>query len=228
MTDRKRRRDAQENYERLIEVARRAFARQGVAASLEDIAREAELGIGTLYRHFPDRNALIQAIYEERVSLVLRMIEEAALESDAWEAFTNYLEKVLTLQQEDWGMSELFVRAPVSDRRRAEVSRKLRSGTDQLLERAKDAGHLRKDFEMADLSALFWSFGPVIEATAKSAPGVWRRHLRFFLDGLRAENATPQTEPVLNDRQIQQSMKVLRTQRLRSRKSRASLEGTST
>ena len=72
---------------------------------------------------------------------------------------------------------------------------------------------LRPDFTVADLALLLWSFAPVIDATADTAPEAWRRHLHLLLDGLRAEAATPQTQPPLDDDQLSESMRCLRAQR---------------
>jgi hypothetical protein len=78
---------------------------------------------------------------------------------------------------------------------------------------ARDQGSLRPDFTVADLALLLWSFAPVIDATADTAPEVWRRHLHWLLDGLRAEAATPQMQPPLDDDQLSESMRCLRAQR---------------
>jgi hypothetical protein len=89
----------------------------------------------------------------------------------------------------------------------------MRAQFDELIGRARDQGSLRPDFTVADLALLLWSFAPVIDATADTAPEVWRRHLHWLLDGLRAEAATPQTQPPLDDDQLSESMRCLRAQR---------------
>jgi hypothetical protein len=87
-----------------------------------------------------------------------------------------------------------------------------------MLERAREHGTLRADFTVSDLALLLWSFGPLIDATAEIAPKAWRRHLHWLLDGLRAEAATPPTEPPLTDEQLGAAMDALRGLRLRGRR----------
>lgn len=88
---------------------------------------------------------------------------------------------------------------------------------DQLLGRAHDQGVLRPDFGVPDLVLLLWSFAPVIDATAETAPAAWRRHLHWLLDGLRPGSATEQTEPPLDDGQFTEAMRHLREQRFQRR-----------
>ena len=208
------RRDAQRNHELLVATARTVFAERGVDAPLDEIARRAGLGIGTLYRHFPTRDALVEAIFVERVD-VFRAVGEAALANpDAWAGLVEFLEATLELQSSDRLLKEIFLRHPPAEGRLAETRLELSRLFEQLLARAHEQGVLRADFTVPDLALVLWSFAPVIDATAVTAPGAWRRHLHWLLDGLRARAATPQTEPPLDDEQLGQAMDCLREQRL--------------
>jgi AcrR family transcriptional regulator len=210
---RKPRADAQRNRERLLAVAKTAFADEGADVSLDEIARRAGVGIGTLYRHFPTREALVEAIFAERVGEFLALAEAGLAEPDAWAGLVGFLEATLELQRSDRVLKEIFLRYPPGEGRLAETRAQMRAQFDELIGRARDQGVLRPDFTVADLALLLWSFAPVIDATADTAPEAWRRHLHWLLDGLRAEAATPQTQPPLDDAQLTESMRCLRAQR---------------
>jgi AcrR family transcriptional regulator len=207
------RRDAQRNHKLLVAAARDAFAERGVEAPLDEIARRAGLGIATLYRHFPTRDALVEAIFAERVDEFLAVGETALADEDAWTGLVGFLERTLELQTSDRVLKEIFLRYPPAEGRLAETRRELRQLFERVLARAHDQGVLRRDFAAPDLALVLWSFAPVIDATAEIAPNVWRRHLHWLLDGLRAESATPQTEAPLDDEQLAQAMRCLREQR---------------
>jgi AcrR family transcriptional regulator len=207
------RRDAQRNHALLVAAARAVFAERGVEAQLDEIARRAGLGIGTLYRHFPTREALVEAVFAERVDEFLAVAEAALAETDAWAGLVSFLEGTLVLQTGDRVLKEIFLRYPPGEGRLAETRRQMRQLFEQILDRAHAQGVLRSDFAVPDLALLLWSFAPVIDATAETAPNVWRRHLHWLLDGLRSDSATPQTVPPLDDEQLTEAMRRLREQR---------------
>src|SRR3954471_21357482 len=102
--DRPLRRDALENREGILEAARSTFAELGIDASVEQIAARAGVGIGTLYRRFPTKDALIDAIFQEHLELMAAAAEEAAQAGDAWEGLLGYLTYVVERQAEDRGL----------------------------------------------------------------------------------------------------------------------------
>jgi len=207
------RRDAQRNHELLVEAARELFMEQGVEAPLEEVARRAGLGIGTLYRHFATRDALVEAIVERRMSELL-MIAGAALSApDGWEGLVRLLERTLELQAGDRMLKDVLMRYSPETARLESAREEVRRSFEQILVRARDEGALRRDFALPDLALLLWSFAPVIDATARVAPNAWRRHLRWLLDGLRAEAASAQTEAVLTDEELRASMRALSERR---------------
>src|SRR5690242_13119769 len=94
----RQRSDAVRNRSLLIEAGREVFTEHGPEAALEEIARRARVGIGTLYRHFPSRDALVEAIYAEHIGEIVRLAEESAAVEDAWAGLTGFVEHVLELQ----------------------------------------------------------------------------------------------------------------------------------
>jgi AcrR family transcriptional regulator len=207
------RRDAQRNHELLVEAARELFMEQGVEAPLEEVARRAGLGIGTLYRHFATRDALVEAIVERRMGELLTIAEAALSEPDGWEGLVRLLERTLELQAADRMLKDVLMRYSPETARLESAREEVRRLFERILVRARDEGTLRRDFALPDLALLLWSFAPVIDATAKVAPNAWRRHLRWLLDGLRADAAGDQTEAVLTDEELRASMRALSERR---------------
>jgi AcrR family transcriptional regulator len=211
------RRDARRNRAALVEAARAAFAQHGVDTRLDEIARRAGVGTATLYRHFPNRGALVEAIFAERVDEFLTLARTALAEPDAWTGFVGFLEATLELQSRDRVLREIFVRYPPGEGRMGEARQQIRQLFERVIERAQAQGALRRDFGVADLALILWSFAPVIDATAEVAPTAWRRHLHWLLDGLRPQAATLQVEPPLDDEQLVEAMRRLREQRFQQR-----------
>ena len=194
--------DARRNRERLVVSARELFAARGVEVSLEDIARRAGVGIGTLYRHFPTKGDLVDAVLEDAFAEIGRLAEEAAATEDAWEGLTSFLHDALELHVQNRGVKDLLAaREHGHDAARARIRRLLRS----VVERAQEQGTLRRDFVFEDLPPLFWSTARIVQATADVSPRYWRRYLSFVLDGLRASAATRAPGPPLTRAQLQRA-----------------------
>src|SRR5689334_18924121 len=104
------RRDAQERRDKLIAAAQREFAAQGADASLEKIARDAGVAIGTLYRHFPTRLDLLMAAFRPRLQSFLDAAAEALAMDDPWEGFVSYLENLFAVQAGDRGFNDFLSR----------------------------------------------------------------------------------------------------------------------
>jgi AcrR family transcriptional regulator len=204
---------ARRNHESLVVAAREVFAERGVEASLEEIARRAGVGVGTLYRHFATRDALVEAVFERRIGEFVAVADAAAEEPDAWRAFVGLLEGVLALQAGDRMLKDVFLRFPPGTGPVQQARSEMRRRFERVLERAREQGGLRTDFAFPDLALLFWSFGPITDATAEAAPRAWRRHLHWLLAGLRAETATPPPEPPLTTEQFERSVEALRRRR---------------
>ncbi len=207
--------DARRNHELLVAAAREVFAERGVEASLEEIARRAGLGIGTLYRHFSSREDLVEAIFEGRIGELVALGQAAEAEPDAWLAVVLVLEGTLELQAGDRVLKDVLMRYPPGEGRLANAREELRGVFERTLARAQEQGSLRPDFALSDLALALWSFGPLMDATAEVAPNAWRRHLHWLLDGLRPAAATTQSDEPLTDDQLHAAMQALKEHRLR-------------
>jgi AcrR family transcriptional regulator len=196
--------DARRNRERLVASARELFASEGVDVPVEEITRHAGLGMGTLYRHFPTKEELIDAVLEESFDELVGAAEQAVLEDDAWTAFTGFLERALELHVSNRGLKDMLATSARGRDRAAAMRTRMRPLLRRLIERAQGQGALRADFAPEDLPVVFWAAGRVIETTAGVAPDYWRRYLGLVLDGLRAEahTATPLPRPPLTRAQL--------------------------
>lgn len=190
-----RRSDARRNHERIVAAAREVFAEGGVDATVEEITHRAGVGMGTLYRHFPTKAELVDAVLEDAFAQLVASAEAAVADADPWTAFARFLEHALELNAANRGLKDL-VENPEQGRRRAEAMRtRLRPLIRELVERAHAQGALRSDFDVRDVGPLLWAGAGVIERSPADDPDAWRRHLRFVVDGLRASAAAAPGTP---------------------------------
>jgi AcrR family transcriptional regulator len=200
------RRDAQERREKLIAAAQREFAAHGVDASLEKIARDAGVAIGTLYRHFPTRLDLLMAAFEPRLQEFLDGAQKALEIDDPWDGFVYYLENLFRVQAGDRGFNDFLSRRFADNADTEHIHDQMCRQIEDVLTRAQEAGEARPDITQADIVNLIWSNGRIIDATSTTAPNAWRRQLYLMLDAYRAERAHPLPEPPMTDQQLYDAM----------------------
>ena len=199
--------DARRNRERLVASARELFAEVGVGVSVEEITHRAGLGMGTLYRHFPTKDELIDAVLEDAFAELVELAEEALQTDDAWAGLTGFLEEALERHAANLGLKDVLATRK-RDAHHAEAMRaRIRPLLRRLIERAHEQGTLRDDFTPEDLPLVFWTAGRVIEQTSAIAPDYWRRYVWLLFDGLRAEAATPLPRPPLTRGQLERATK---------------------
>ena len=209
------RRDARENRERILEAARGAFAELGTDASVEEIADRAGVGMGTLYRRFPTKDALIDAVFGEHLDCMAAAAEEALHATDAWDALLGYLVHVVGLQAADRGLSEMVGAHLRTEELVARARTRLRPLVQRLIVRAQAAGDLRADVVYEDVSVLLWTTARVVDATREVAPEFWQRHLALVIDGLCAHDASPLPQPPLTAAKHRDAMRRFTQQRSR-------------
>jgi AcrR family transcriptional regulator len=190
LADRPLRADARRNRERVLTAARAVFGEQGREAQIDDVARRAAVGVGTVYRHFPTKEALLEAIAVdafERIVVIAR--ENLAEVADPWEALTRTLWQGAEILAADRALSEVMGDIPGPVPVGLDVQRELNLTMAELIRRAQAAGALRADAVLDDIPMLMCGIGA---ATRKShqCPGSWRRHLAIVIDGLRAASAS--------------------------------------
>ncbi|MEV8316263.1 helix-turn-helix domain-containing protein [Streptomyces sp. NPDC059900] len=197
-----RRRDARRNWELLVEAARAEFAEQGLEAPLDVIARRAGVGNATLYRNFPTRAALINAVFHDLLTGTMTAGEEARTAPDAWAALNDYLQAVFVTLAADRGTNDLMTTNLEGIDALQAVHAHNRETMDILLSRGREQGAVRADVTTEDvlfaLAALGRAVPALMAATASttaapaSTPAAWRRPLALFLDGLRASPGVPE------------------------------------
>src|SRR3954451_9417343 len=182
--------DARRNRERVLNAARAVFGEQGREAQMDDVARAAEDGVGTVYRHFPTKEALLEALAVdafERIRVIAR--ENLANVTDPWEAFAQTLWHGAEILAADRALSEVMAEVPGPVPIGSAAQRELNETMAELIQRAQAAGALRPDTVLDDVPMLMCGIGA---ATRKShmCPGAWRRHMAIVIDGLRAASAS--------------------------------------
>jgi AcrR family transcriptional regulator len=201
------RRDVQRNHERIVESARILFAASGLDVSVEELSREAGVGIGTLYRHFATKEELIDAVLEDAFQEYLALGRDAAANPDAWSGLCEFLERALALYAANHGLKDVVSTRPQGLRRAAAMRRRLRPLMASVVERAQAQGALRIDVTPEDVSLLLWGGHGVIDCSEGVAPEIWRRYLGLVLDGLRSNGATPLGRPSLTPSQANRAAK---------------------
>src|SRR5689334_25016596 len=106
------RRDAERNRQRILDAAREVFAARGLEVTLDDIAQHAGVGVGTVYRRFPDKEQLIEAIFEARLQEIVALAADALADEDAWRGLSTFLHGMLERQAADRGLKELILGGP--------------------------------------------------------------------------------------------------------------------
>jgi AcrR family transcriptional regulator len=207
---RRLRRDARRNRDALVEAARQVFCDHGLEAPLEQIARQAGVGIGTLYRHFPNRAALLDAVGSDHLQSHIDVAEQALAADDPWDGFAFYLEQSCRLQAADRGLNDVMgMRFPRATATEAAKTR-LYELVGRVVDRAQQSGQLRPDVTLEDLAFLNWANARILPAVrAAGAPDAWQRHLGLLLDGFRADRANPLPQPPLSPRQVHRAMVTL-------------------
>jgi AcrR family transcriptional regulator len=200
------RRDARERHEKLIAAAQREFAAHGVDASLEKIAREAGVAIGTLYRHFPTRLDLLIAAFEPRLEEFLDGAKQAMEMKDPWQGFVYYLENLFRIQAGDRGFNDFLSRRFPGNAETERIHDQMCQQIEDVLTRAQTAGKVRRDIVLADIVNLIWANGRIIDATSVTAPNAWRRYLYLMLDAYRAQRAHSIPEPPMTYEQLYDGM----------------------
>ncbi|MES2171395.1 MAG: TetR/AcrR family transcriptional regulator [Actinomycetota bacterium] len=194
---RAKRKDAAVNGERLVQAARDVFARRGLSATLEDIARQAGVGVGTVYRNFASKREIVETLYSAALDSVLTDMRSALKIDDPWLAIATFFETTATHQARDRGLCELFLGREgfgLNER----IADELIDGLSALFTRAHAAGVLRAGVGFTDAWPIFaMLYG--IYGVSDEQPELWRRYLQLMLDGLRAVDGPPLPAPALDE-----------------------------
>lgn len=209
------RRDAERNRQRIVAAAADAFAEGGLGVTMDEIARRAGVGVGTVYRRFPDKELLIEALFEQRIDELVVLAEAARDHPDAFLGLVQFFESFLAVQAADRGLKEVVLGTPRGATRVARARERIAPVVDELVARARAGGELRDDVAASDLALIQFMLGALIDYTHEVDPEAWRRLLGIVVDGLRARRhaPTPLPRPPLDDADLDRAMAAWRTLR---------------
>jgi AcrR family transcriptional regulator len=181
------RRDAERNRQRILEAARDAFAEEGLSVTLDEIARRAGVGVGTIYRRFPDKEQLIDALFEEQMTRFVALADDCLSDADPWDGLMRFLDQACHTHASDRGFKEVALTGTHGLERVARARELMLPIVARLVRRAQEDGSLRPDVEPTDMPLLQLMLGSLSECTRDVDPGVWRRYLGIITDGLRTQ-----------------------------------------
>jgi AcrR family transcriptional regulator len=187
--DKPLRADARRNREKVLMAARAVFADQGIDAQMDDVARRADVGVGTVYRHFPTKEALLNALSDEVFAVVAVYVRTLLTLDDPWEAFTRAMWFGAEKTAGDRAFTEILAAVRTGPARTCPGKEDLLITTGELMDRCKAAGVMRADAMVEDVGLVMCGVGSAA-AMEHPVPDAWRRHLAIVLDGLRAEGAS--------------------------------------
>lgn len=193
------RRDAERNRERIVDAARSLITEHGLDISHDDIAREADVGVGTVYRRFPTLGLLFREIFENRVEEIIALLVQAGQLEDPWEGLTHFVVGNCELQSRHRGLREFLLGRAGSLEYSRTAQERLMPGVIALVERARAAGRIRPDVYPSDVALIFALTGVMIDAARAVDPELWRRYLAMLLDGIKLgprSAALPGSPPV--------------------------------
>ena len=181
------RRDAERNRRRILAAARKLIAERGLGVGYEEIAREAEVGVGTVYRRFPTRDGLYEELFSDRVDAVVEIVEAALEVEDPWLGLCQFFQRDFELQAADRGLREFLLGRADSTSLRQLAGLRIQPLVTALFERARAAGCLRPGIGPGDIEIILAMLGAVMDASLHVEPELWRRYLAMVLDGIRDE-----------------------------------------
>jgi AcrR family transcriptional regulator len=192
--DKPLRRDAERNRQRILDAARELFAEEGLGVTLNDVAHHAGVGVGTVYRRFPDKTQLIEELFEQRLEDLVSLATRALDDPDPWQGLKTFLRRALELQANDRGVKDLITASTDGLDRVGQIRSRMMPTGVELVRRAQAAGQIRSDIGAADLPVIQLMLSTLIDASRDVSPQLWRRYLGVITRGLSAH---PDQEPEL-------------------------------
>lgn len=179
------RKDAARNRERVLHAARELFAEKGLEATLNEVAHHASVGVGTVYRRFPTKQDLIDAVFEDGIDKVAALAEAALRKEDSWDGFVWFVEQVCELTATDRGLREVVYSKAYGGSRLESSRLHMTRPLSRLVDRARADGSLRPDIEPTDMPIVSLLAGTVSGWAGHVEPELWRRYVALLIDGMR-------------------------------------------
>jgi AcrR family transcriptional regulator len=203
------RRDAVRNRQRVLKAASEAFTELGLEVTLDEVARRAGVGVGTVYRRFGTKEDLVAALFEDRVDAIATLAERAIEEPDPWTGLVGFMEQAAEILADDLGLRQLLMFATYGRDHVAYARQRNAPLVATLLGRAQAAGQVREDLRPTDIPFIIFVLTEATVLARQARPDIWRRYLALIIDGLRPhrEDLTPLPVPALLPEEMEASMR---------------------
>ncbi|MGO9658570.1 MAG: TetR/AcrR family transcriptional regulator [Acidimicrobiales bacterium] len=177
--------DARRNVDKVLRAAEEVFATEGLAVPIDEIARRAGVGVGTVYRHFPTKQALFQAVVMDRLKALVERAEELSGAADPGAAMFTFVSELVDLAVRKRDLTDELAQEGLDDEVHAAIKGELQRAFEVLLHRAQEGGCVRDDICSADVTALL--MGTCMVADRHAGPEATSRLVGVICDGLRAQ-----------------------------------------
>ncbi|MEV5840639.1 TetR/AcrR family transcriptional regulator [Streptomyces sp. NPDC051985] len=205
--DRPLRRDAARNRERIVHAAREVYGLRGLGVTLDDVARHAGVGVGTVYRRFPTKEALVRAVFEQDLAMRQESARQALEHPDPWQGLVDFLMAMTADLAENRGLHEVLLLGSHSSEPFETARGGMHPYLEALIRRAQDSGQLRAEVVPSDIPVMQQMLIAAAQFTQGRRPDIWRRYIEILLNGLRQRpDDPPLTTPGLSDPLVEQLM----------------------
>ncbi len=203
------RRDAERNRQRILRAAAEVFNERGLEVSLDEIARHAGVGVGTVYRRFRTKEELIEALFMERLDSVAAIADQALTDPDPWSGLVSFIEHMAEIMAGDLGLRQILTFATYGRDLVAVARQRNAPLLERLVARAQEAGLLRADLRQSDVMFIVFMLTEAAQLAQAASPDIWRRYLTLFLDGLQPgrEGITPLPVAALLPEEMEKSLR---------------------
>ncbi len=203
------RKDAERNRQKILAAAAEVFTERGLQATLDDVARQAGVGVGTVYRRFPDKEALVEALFTERLDTLVGFAEQGLAEPDPWTGLVFFLEQGATVIAGDRGLRQILMFATYGRDRVDQARQRLLPVVLRMVQRAQEAGQVRADLRPTDVPLIEFMLSVAAEYAARSGrrsgAGTWPSSWTALRPSRTGPTALP--EPALSPDEMVQAMR---------------------
>jgi AcrR family transcriptional regulator len=203
------RRDAERNRQRILKAASEVFNQRGLEVSLDEIAKYAGVGVGTVYRRFRTKEELVEALFVDRIDSIAAIADQALTMADPWSGLVWFMERMAEMMAGDLGLRQMLMFATYGQDQVAYARQRNAPLVQAVLERAQQAGQVRHDLRQTDIPLIAFMLGEANHLARAANPDIWRRYLTLIIDGLRPERegVTPLPVPALLPEEMENSMR---------------------
>jgi len=176
--------DARRNRALIVDAARQLFAERGLDVTLHDVAEAAGVGVGTVYRRFPDKDALLGGLVAAKYETLVEIAEKATTEPTGRDGLRQYLMNTMELRASDRSLSTAVMRAAPQTEEATGLRGRLGDVMRALVARAQAEGAVREGFSPDDVPAVTSMIGSIADRTRGEEPGAWRRYAELLVDAV--------------------------------------------